>query len=71
MKYLTPLHPFHHTLAVLLKGGREEKAVAKTARDVIASMKRDWMQVCVTLLALSIVKRIVSYVFFVFFIIYY
>ncbi|CAA7012979.1 unnamed protein product [Microthlaspi erraticum] len=29
---------------ILLKGGTEEKAVVKTARDIIASMKRDWMQ---------------------------
>ncbi|CAH2070471.1 unnamed protein product [Thlaspi arvense] len=44
VKYLTKLARFHHTLAGLLKG-KHDKAVVKTARDIIASMKRDWMQV--------------------------
>jgi transcription factor IIIB subunit 2 len=34
---------FHHTLAGLLKG-KNNKDVVATARDIIASMKRDWIQ---------------------------
>ncbi|XP_023643028.1 uncharacterized protein LOC17896178 isoform X1 [Capsella rubella] len=36
-------YSFHHTNAGLLKENNEE-AVLKTARDIIASMKRDWIQ---------------------------
>jgi len=37
----------NHKLSVLLKGAHNNKLVL-TATHIIASMKRDWMQVCVT-----------------------
>lgn len=43
-RILDPTYSFHHTLAGLLKG-THDKAVVRTARDIIASMKRDWIQV--------------------------
>ena len=41
---LNPAYSLHHTLAALLKG-KQDKEVMRTARDIIASMKRDWIQV--------------------------